>query len=1331
MKVIITMNSTSTKKMFTVLITLAMVFGVLSALPLATQSAYAASGTFTVNPTTYTAGTATGTSTVAFVSGGTFGSGSTVLFFLSTTTSSSGIVPNSGAPSNNAIGSVSLAAGTTSLSNVVTFTMFSGAAPGTYYILAEDVISGSPSGTYALGPQVTIVTPAPTVSIASSVTVGSSVKVSGSSFDAGASITLYLNYPGSSIVLGTTTTGASGSFSTHVTIPALAQGSYEVVAQETNTLSSTFPEGGITADKSTTVVPSISVSPMSTNGAVGSALTITGSGFGAGQTIAANSITIGGATTSHSSVTVSANGAFTVTVTLTSAISSSGPQTVTITTSGPAATYSFPNAVYKSVPTLSALGFSFKDVSSGSHTSGYPGDSVTAAIWNFPASTTVTITLGPYTIGTITTDSNGFGELPSTAVIPGMPYGSYIPTASVASQGVYAVTSSFYVNSEYFAMDPVGNVFGTTTTNYYSTEYIPYNAYVTVFAYGLNPLTSYVFTDSGSGGNVLALGLVVSISVGTPNAAGTAIYPAANGTIIFTYQPFFAGSYSGVATGTAETVTILGNSYFQGSITTSNTLATYFEIGAPSISSPSQGASLVPGTTGTVSLSNLVPFGATVYPTASDIYSLYLGTSLLTVTLSGTTGTTFEVAPSSPTTLSVSASGITFTVPSGINGLQSLAVVFAGAPASSALVSEYVVVTTPGSTSSAIGALYNSKTQTLYMWGYNFPSSLSSVTLDYMTYSLGVVSVTVTATSGGFFDTVPALHEPAGTYAVFLPSQTGVPSVTPATYTVSPRFVSLSGGYEPVGSPFTATAYGLQPNQNYLLYFGSVLLDEETTDSSGTFSYSETVPIVAAGTYSLTLAPASSPSTVVLSQPFVVVQNPAISLSTMSQYAFPGQLVQFSANVGSFSPSIPTGATVGYRAEISLDGTLLEDVPATYNNGVISGSFKMPNNLQGSYYEIGITGLASYTYTQTITTAESLPLTASAFTTTASTGAVTLTVTFTAPNYGALTTGPISAPGNYQLGSSPYYAVVTAFTAPSSTATGSITFSVATIGPLTTTFADTITSSPTTITVAAIPSSATTTSSPQTVSGTFVTYFTQAVQFSGVSSTPTVSDFFALAQGNGALLTGISSSQMAQIVANVSNAITTSMQVPLSELNASVAAINGAVATIKTAFGNMTATLSSINATVSGIQGDVVTLQTSLGNVQTSLNSINATLVSVNGGVATISTSLGNVQTSLNSIGATVNSTASSVSGLVGSAATIQTSLGTISGKITSVSNGVATVQTSLGTLQTDVSAIKLNTSNISSLTTGVANVLTYLYVAIAVAAIVLILEIVILVRKR
>jgi hypothetical protein len=211
---------------------------------------------------------------------------------------------------------------------------------------------------------------------------------------------------------------------------------------------------------------------------------------------------------------------------------------------------------------------------------------------------------------------------------------------------------------------------------------------------------------------------------------------------------------------------------------------------------------------------------------------------------------------------------------------------------------------------------------------------------------------------------------------------------------------------------------------------------------------------------------------------------------------------------------------------------------------------------------------------------------------------------------------------------------------------------------------------------------------------------------------------YALLQGNGALLTGISSSQIATIEAAVNKTVSTSMQVPLSELSANITKLNGDIVTIETAFGNMTSTLQAINANVVSVAAGVAVLSTDIGFVQTSLNTLspiimsisnttahiatmagnitlslsalNAKITAVNGTVATLNTSMGTVITSLSSIDAKVTS-------ISGTVATISTSLGTLTGTVTNISNRVATIQTNLGTLTTTVSGIKTTTSSTSS----------------------------------
>ena len=1232
------MSKTNTKKMLTVMISIAMVFSALAILSFAATPAFAtATGTVTYNPTTFgeslSGSTYTMTPTYVTANGGTFNSGSTVYFYISSTTSASGV--NTGSltaalPFGEAsIGSVTLSGGSTTLSNTVVklFTSVSGTHDysGTWYILASDGATFSVNNQFTVAGQITVVTSQPSIEVylsdgatqavgSNALNVGGTGIVKGTGFDSGASVTVYLSYAGGTTLV-TTTASNTGSIKASFTVPAvsgtvdtsgnvIASGSYNVIALETNTLSGSYSVGGVTADSTMDVGPAVTVAPASTNGNSGSVFTITGSGFVAGETIAAStissvsdSIKIGTTYVYNSLVTVGSDGSFTVSVTTISALSSTGPVSVVIVTGSPTQTDTFTDAVYVSVPNTAALGFSFYDAYSASSTAGQPNDSpVYATVWNFPAGTSVTVALGGVTLGTVTTDSNGYGVL--TTSIPAMSYGQYTPTASTSS-GFYKQTSAFYVNSLYYVNDSAGNTMTTSTP----FEYVPYDGSLTVVAYGLSPLQTYTVTDTGTGGDVISNGVVVSLNVGSYNSASTAFYPALNGTLIFTYQPYYASSYSSsITTGTSKLAEFTsGDVYSSGTTTdtaTSNTaIADYKEIGGAGVSvstatTRTQGTiySATSSQSVTAALSNLIPIGSTVYPTESTSYSLYLDSSLVSVSLSsgGTSSSSFTAGSGGTVT-------VYFTEPSSSAGMQFVNVTYKGSTGSSYLGSGNLISST-AATSTGLYASYTLKTQSLLIAGFGFVAG-ESFQLWYMTYT-GAVEInsgSITADANGAVSaSVSLLHEPAGTYGVFV-KRTGYSAVSSVSYTVSPYFKSLGGGYVTYGSSMgTVTAYGLQPSTYYELLLSGTYVDEQLSDSSGTWSYAETVPLIAAGTHSLTLGLASSASTPVVSQSFTVIANSKLVLSTSSQYAFPGQLVQFSASTFTAPPLdlTTTGpTTIEYFAQISLNGTLIATVPASLSSGTLSGSFINPNNAAGSYYYITITGYE-------------------------------------------------------QIGSA------------NSALGGSLT------------------------------------------SGSII----QAALSGGP-----VSDFFGLVSGNGALLTGISASEIATLEADINSSVSTSLTVPIAQLNAAITSINGAVATLKTTVGNITTDLSTINATVRSIESGQVTVLTDLGSISTSLASLNASLVAFNNNVVTINTTLGQVVTSLGSIQTQVTANGNGI-------ATVKTAVGTIQGQIVSTNGNVSTIKTSLGTLTTSV-------GNVSKQTQGFPTLEIFLIVIIVLVLITLVIS--------
>ncbi len=142
-----------------------------------------------------------------------------------------------------------------------------------------------------------------------------------------------------------------------------------------------------------------------------------------------------------------------------------------------------------------------------------------------------------------------------------------------------------------------------------------------------------------------------------------------------------------------------------------------------------------------------------------------------------------------------------------------------------------------------------------------------------------------------------------------------------------------------------------------------------------------------------------------------------------------------------------------------------------------------------------------------------------------------------------------------------------------------------------------------------------------------------------------------------------------------------------------------------------TGTYMPVNVTGTTNEGAAIQAQLSqlLANQQTILTNLN----SLSTAVANNAAALSSLQTSVNKVDSDVQSVGSSVSSLSS----------TVSSGFSSTSSSLSSIQQTLGTLATS--------SGLQNVSSSLSNVSTFLYVAIALAAIVLILEIVILVRKR
>ena len=1272
------------------------------------QKLGAATGTVTYSPTVFVAGVPT----VVVANGGSFGSGSTVYFYFSTTTSASGI-------QGSYVGKYTLQGGQTSLQNAhVTITIPSGTTPKGYYLIASDSSDPTASGAqFTAAAPITVSGLAPTLTLSTSGQPTTAARISGNGFDAGATVTLYLLGPDGTPLhyrtLTSFTTTASGTVPqyTSFVIPDLSEGTYTIVAQETSSSSDNY---GITVDTTLAVSPIITVSPPDTSGAAGSTLTIVGHGFKAGAVIPAstqsspqNSIVAGGVVTYHLQKVIQSNGYFTLTVTLAGDITTTGPQYVTVVYG--TESYTEPQAFYVSYPDPTQLGFSFQVVPTAGHI--YPGNPVTAGVYDFPANTQVSIYFGPILLGKVTTNSNGFGSLSSQ--IPAMPAGTYTPVATVSSMGLYKSSSAVTVDAYYLVEDPVG-----TLMTHDNGEYFPSDGVYTVVAYGLDPNDYYILSDDGAS----SWGGVVSVSVGSYSSYYDDFSPASNGTLIFTYTPVYLTS----TTGTWEAVTLEYESTSAPVPGYAVYSFGYNTIGTPDINAPSELSILqAGGLSESFQVSNLIPMGALTYPGVSSAYNVYLGNTKLSFVPSvtpGSSSSTFTTDStgkiteiSSTTHFTVSGDDYTVTADGtvGITGSANGVIVghlqegttnigtytldyfITSYDTSTGDIQYYMIGTFSGTNSAGepisgtveIGSASAPISGTLTVGG-------SSTIDESGQISVGLTSGATTTIYGPSADlvfNVPNL--PSGVYNLTLvyagnPVSNGVYSqrVVVSTPSTSLNAGTLklfpyysSSGYQ---TGYNVVGYGLygaasSVNLYYMTYTGLQGPYPESLTYGAFVDTSALANVLTnnmpSGVYSV----------------FAVVKDTSGNSYTIYTSYSIGSYIDLSATHGYVGDSI-TMDVYGLQPNQWYDyyfGNIYMDSFQTDSTGTKTGiSFQVPV-VPAGVYTISITPFDG----STVVASENFEVyhngylglsTHSQYAFPGQLVQFSVKVgSITAPTIGSgQTKNLLSVYANVYLNGMPYVKVPAVYK--SGWLMGS--FQMPNDQP----------GSYYLLTIEGVPEY-----QIVTQTGGYYNY-----SFAYGSFQYSQSDFLGLVSGNGAYVMGISDSQIAEIVASVSDAVHTSMQVPLEQLNASVEAINNAVAEINTAFGKMYATLDAINATVTQINDGIVTLQTDMGTVKTAITNLNATIAGINGNVVELKTAVGNIQTTLDQLNATLVSMNGDIMNIKTVVGNIQTTVNSINAKIDSISGDVATIKTDVGTIKASLSSID---AKISSLQGDVATIKT------------------------
>ncbi len=1267
---------------------------------------------------TYYASNGTGiASTVVVTNGATFGSGFTVDFCVSTSETFNG-------PPSQEVGSIVLNAGQTALANtLVTFsdsqsTILDGA--GTYYIAATDSVGGCGGGasSYTNATKITTTTVAPTLAFTSPDTVGATDAVSGAHWGANATLTLHLNNL-TGRTLATLETNAEGNLTagSSFVVPTLpyTPSGYTLVAQETAPTGGLY---GISVARAFQIESNVSATPFFFSGKAGMTLDLTGTGFAAGATIAKNSITVAGVATSHAAVTTASSGGFNVTVTMDTSIplSPGGYESVGITTSPGSSRTTFPDRIFVSSPSPGSLQFTLNT------SSVVYGSSILARAWNFPAGASLTFFAGSTVLGTVVASSLGFAQLVTT--FPAMPAGTYDAYAADAAADLVSPTVSVTVNPRYSARDPTGFSLPTTAP----TEYVPSNGTIGVQAYGLSPATGMTFTDTVWTGVVAgnSIGLAssqgyaaIAISVGSLNASTGVFTPAPNGTLAFAYLPDYARIPS-LATGTLEEI---GNA--------SVAFGSYATVTAPDLSSIAEYAAFHTGTDVTITISNLIPQSARLYPGSTADYNVLLGATVL----SGLTGSTCPaLTPTVCYGAGTPAATLTlkFAVPIPA-GLLPLTIRYNGSTA--ALASVSVLVSLPGAApgDGTLEAVVDPVSHNTEIVGFDlFPSTLNyTLYVSNLSTSAGVDSTIAPAVgpSGALgpidiSSPVAYTSEPAGTYAVYLLYSNATTSASVSTtYTVALGALDVSPGSGPVGDSVVVSTTGLDPGSYYDVYLGSALWVAGQSSSNGSFAATGSVPRVAEGTYTISLDPAGSTSPVE-SAPFSVTGTVSlVTAGTDQLYAFPGELVDFAWDVA----NAPPPSTFPFTVTVLLNGSAYETEAGILNGTTIEGSFTMPNACPGSETSCGggsywwvtlnwsqvyggraagyndtdpaflelvsgngalvlsvtptdIAEIATLTGQDVNVTLEALDAKISGVWASGNTTYAQLATDFGDMNV-SLATLSAKVSGVWASGNTTFVQLKTDFGDVNVTladlsgkissvwASGNTTFV-----QLKTDFGDV------NVTLAALSAK---------VSGVWASGNTTFVQLKTdfgdlnvtlASLSAKVSDVWA--SGN---------TTYAQLKTDVGD-----LNVTLASLGAKISGVwtsgNTTLVELKSDIGDLNATLASLGAKIADVWASGNTtdaeLKTDFGDVNVTLADLSASVTTVVDGNAKIETSLGNVTASLKAINATVNSIESTSLTLSTTLGEVHTTLNAVNANLSAVRNDVLELTTAVGDLNLSVASL-------------------------------------------
>jgi prefoldin subunit 5 len=189
-------------------------------------------------------------------------------------------------------------------------------------------------------------------------------------------------------------------------------------------------------------------------------------------------------------------------------------------------------------------------------------------------------------------------------------------------------------------------------------------------------------------------------------------------------------------------------------------------------------------------------------------------------------------------------------------------------------------------------------------------------------------------------------------------------------------------------------------------------------------------------------------------------------------------------------------------------------------------------------------------------------------------------------------------------------------------------------------------------------------------------------------------------------------------------------------------------ASLSTAISGLSTSMTAIQTSLTGVQSSLTSITSSLGAIQSSLSGITTTLNSVSTGVSGLSSTLTGISSSLSSIQGSLTTITGDVSGLgtqltsiqqsataiQSAASSLTTSVGNLGTQLTGMQSTLTSIQGSLTSIganaQTAATQATTAATNAANAATNGSTAQTYVLVVAVLAAITLVLELAILVRK-